>query len=60
MVSPIICRNKLVLNSWSEIEQFLVINKKQIRELFAFYHPLLTTCLNQKEIVYDITSQNHG
>jgi hypothetical protein len=37
-----------------------VINKKQVRELFAFYHPLLTTCLNQKEIVYDITSQNHG
>lgn len=50
----------MVLNSWSEIESFLVINKKNVRELFLFYHPLLNTCISQKEIIYDITSQNHG
>lgn len=37
-----------------------MINKKHFREVFFFYSPILATTLNGKEIIYDISSQNHG
>jgi len=52
--------NKLVMNSWSDVETFLIVNKKQLRDLFLVYHPLLMTSQNQKEMAYDISSLNHG
>lgn len=48
------------MNTWQEVESFLVINKKNIRDLFALYTPTLKTSLNSKEIIYDISSQNHA
>lgn len=48
------------MNTWKDVESFLIINKKNLRDLFAFYSPILKTNLNGKEIVYDISSQNHA
>jgi len=48
------------MNSWSDVETFLIVNKKQLRDLFLVYHPLLMTSQNQKEMAYDISSLNHG
>lgn len=48
------------MNAWKDIESFLVINKKNVRDIFAFYSPILRANLNSKEIIYDISSQNHA
>jgi hypothetical protein len=48
------------MNTWSEVESFLVVNKKNVRDLFTLYSPILRTTLNNKEIIYDISSQNHA
>jgi hypothetical protein len=48
------------MNNWSHIEAFLESNKEVLKEMFLFYTPLLTSKINEKEIMYEIMNKHYG